>query len=425
LVRRHREGLRALALTLAVAACSEGSPSPQARPTVSTSPPEDDVAPGLRGGPSAPKSSTASAPNAAPSPLATLHGDLEALRGGTRREHVRILVLGDSHTAADLWTGEMRRALQASFGDGGPGFVHLGVPGARHDQLTISQDGHTATEPKVASTVEPTGDGVLGLGGVLARPKKGKTTLLVKPRAPFAPDLRWEVCVRPGRTPSRVVVTPRGGAVVVRELAPTQGPQGLDRLTTVTKSPHELEIRIEGDAATCGAIAETDAAKQPGVVLDALGINGARLATLLARDAAAFQADVKRRAPSLVVIEYGGNEAADEGTDPSVFADELGRVVERVRVGAPRASCLVVGPTEQVARPARTAAVARALGDRAEALGCGFWDAQARLGGAGAMQRMMEERPPRAHVDGIHLLDRGYRDLAKLTLEDLLRGVTP
>ena len=94
-----------------------------------------------------------------------------------------------------------------------------------------------------------------------------------------------------------------------------------------------------------------------------------------------------------------------------------------MRRGAPAASCLVVGPTEQVARPERTAAIARVFGERAEQLGCAFWDPQEKLGGAGAMKRMMEEHPPRAHADGIHLVERGYRDLAKLTLEDLVRGL--
>lgn len=417
----------AAALLLVVAAgCGDEPPhpAPGAGPTAheqTTAPVVDDgAAPSLEGGAAAPASGAA-APSR--SPLDAFRDDLLALQQGHRTSHVRILVLGDSHTAADLWTGTLRADLQARFGDGGPGFVHLGVSGARHHGLKISQDGHTATEPKTPSNLDGVGDGVLGLGGVLARPSKKKLTLLLTPRAPVEGRIRWEVCARPGRTPSRVVVTPRGGAPVTRAFAPGTGRPLVERLATVTSPPHELEVRVEGDAGLCGAIGEVDPSDRVGVVLDALGINGARAATYLARDEGAFEEEVRRRAPSLVVVELGGNEAADEGTDPSVFADELGRLVERVRRGAPAASCLVVGPTEQVARPERTAAIARVFGERAGKLGCAFWDPQEKLGGAGAMKRMMEEHPPRAHADGIHLVEKGYRDLAKLTLEDLVRGL--
>ena len=64
---------------------------------------------------------------------------------------------------------------------------------------------------------------------------------------------------------------------------------------------------------------------------------------------------------------------------PSSFA--LATLVGRVRKAAPDASCLVVGPTEQIARPARTLAVSRAFQAKATELGCAFWDAQEKLGG--------------------------------------------
>jgi lysophospholipase L1-like esterase len=410
--------LPSMALLLA-AACGDEPPPPPWVPPSATTPVDDGAAPPLRGGPGVPATEPA-----APEPLSAFRDDLLALQRGSRRDHVRMLVLGDSHTACDLWTGPLRRDLQARFGDGGPGFLHLGVAGARHDALKISQDGHTATEPKTPSSLDGIGDGVLGLGAVLARPTKKKLTLLVTPRAPIEGPLRWQVCARPGTVPSRVVVTPRGGAAVIRKFASKEsGKPVIDHLATVTTHPHELTIQVEGDAALCGAIGEADAEKHPGLVLDAVGINGARAATFLTRDEGAFQEEVRRRAPSLVVVEVGGNEAAEEKTDPSVFADELGRLVERLRAAAPRASCLVVGPTEQVARPQRTAAISRVFGERAEKLGCAFSDAAEKLGGPGAMQRMMDEHPPRAAVDGIHLVSDGYRDLAKLTLEDLVRGL--
>jgi len=420
--------------SVALVACGgDSSPREAASGTnVSTGPApnaaaSDTIAPSLRGGPGASPGESASAKEtSAPSPLDGFRADLLALTRGERRDHVRILVFGDSHTAADLWTGSIRKALQTRFGDGGPGFFHVGMAGARHDSMKPSQDGRTETLPKQPSTVERTGDGILGLGGVLVQPKSKPVTVLIAPRAAIAASLRWELCVRPGSKTSRVVLTPRGGAPVIRSFVKGDDKKvTVDRLSTVTHDPHEIEVRIEGDAALCGAIAETEASKKPGVVLDALGINGARVATVLARDEAAFIEDVRRRSPSLVMIEFGGNEAAEDGGDIDAFAEDLTKLVLRVRKAAPTAGCLVVGPTEQIARPARTLAVSRAFAERAATLGCAFWDAQEKLGGPGAMKKMMDEYPPRAHADGIHLLERGYRDMAKLTVDDLLRGVPP
>ena len=51
-----------------------------------------------------------------------------------------ILQIGDSHTAADFFTGEVRRALQARYGSGGPGYVDAGRPhpGVRSAVLSVS-----------------------------------------------------------------------------------------------------------------------------------------------------------------------------------------------------------------------------------------------------------------------------------------------
>ncbi|MCS5515492.1 hypothetical protein NWF32_09780 [Pseudomonas qingdaonensis] len=68
-------------------------------------------------------------------------GNLAVLAGKLRtssRTPVNIVQFGDSHTAADLFSGEMRRLLQSQYGDGGIGFVAATpVPGTRYDNLIL------------------------------------------------------------------------------------------------------------------------------------------------------------------------------------------------------------------------------------------------------------------------------------------------
>src|SRR5262245_39409172 len=58
--------------------------------------------------------------------LARFHAALNQLERKQRKDHVRILWLGDSHGQADFWSGQLRKSLGERFGKGGPGFVHLG-----------------------------------------------------------------------------------------------------------------------------------------------------------------------------------------------------------------------------------------------------------------------------------------------------------
>ena len=53
---------------------------------------------------------------------------LSALHRGKPENPVHILHFGDSHTAADDWTGDLRYAFQRRFGNGGPGFSLAGHP---------------------------------------------------------------------------------------------------------------------------------------------------------------------------------------------------------------------------------------------------------------------------------------------------------
>src|SRR5215470_10417249 len=48
---------------------------------------------------------------------------LRDLKAGRRLEPVRIVHYGDSHTAADILTADIRRSLQTDFGYGGPGYI--------------------------------------------------------------------------------------------------------------------------------------------------------------------------------------------------------------------------------------------------------------------------------------------------------------
>ncbi len=77
---------------------------------------------------------------------------------------LRILHYGDSHTAADEWTGDMRMLFQERFGDGGSGFSL--VPGVGYRRLDV-RSGSTRAWHADGLVGHAPGDGVCRLGSVI------------------------------------------------------------------------------------------------------------------------------------------------------------------------------------------------------------------------------------------------------------------
>jgi lysophospholipase L1-like esterase len=431
-----------LGSALIVATCSTGrtpvpAVPPPPDPPADTAPAKESVAPPL---PSEAPKAAAPAPPAADPPRAAppargpgheVDHFFEALRGlekRARREHVRVAWLGDSHGASDLWSGPLRTALQTRFGDGGPGFVHVGYKSYRHEAIRLENKGKWAVRPKGPSTAVRTGDGVFGLGGILlAGFSEGPRAALTVTDTALPPALTWDLCYKLGSTrdefqlrlsgvPDRIVKAAAGEALgALRHLV----------LQSAGASPTLHAVPLGGSPELCGVTIEADPKTQPGVVLDTLGINGARLTTPLAWNEPAWIAELARRAPSLVILEYGTNEASDHTITSAPYVENLRKLMARVHGAAPDCDCLVLGPTDRADTLERTPLVRDALRDAARASGCMFWDTYAEMGGKASILAWRADTPPRAAPDGVHLNARGYRELGEKLAAHLLTGYVP
>ncbi len=63
-----------------------------------------------------------------PRALRPFFDQLIQLEADPKASLVRVIQFGDSHTAADLFTGALRQLFQTKFGDGGAGFQVAGYP---------------------------------------------------------------------------------------------------------------------------------------------------------------------------------------------------------------------------------------------------------------------------------------------------------
>ncbi|MDI1446447.1 GDSL-type esterase/lipase family protein [Polyangium sp. 6x1] len=446
---RSREGLWAGALiTLAVAGCggehrlpADAGPVPSSRPVASASASASASAyapaPAVSASAAAPVETTIVEADASAAPAAALPAGepelsrfqvaLQELARGGRKAHVRILWLGDSHGQADFWTGAMRDVLQKRFGKAGPGFVHVGWKQYRHDGVRLSTDEKWSIRPKAPATSSRTGDGVFGLGGLVTTGPagSGKARVNVTDEGLHS-RLSWDVCYRLRSPDDELEVSLGTGPKQKIRATATEPPGALRHLTLVSEGRETLHVTpTRGNPELCGVVIETDPAERAGVVLDTLGINGARFGTPLAWDEASFGAELARRKPSLVVLEYGTNEAGDVAVDPAKYTQKLVRLVERIRRFAPDTDCLALAPTDRADARVRTPLVRDAIRDGARQAGCSFWDTYAVMGGEGSIKAWASESPARAANDGVHLTQRGYRELGEALASHVLRGLPP
>gem|GEM_PF-519583 len=351
---------------------------------------------------------------------------LAQLASGQRKDHVRILWFGDSHTQADVWTDAVRSALQGRFGVGGPGFVHVGwnTNGYRHAGATLAVAGKWGIEPKTLVSGDKVDDGVFGLGGVRLVPRGGDARASVRVNAAALPGpARWDLAFRFVSMGSSFQVSVSGGdpqrleasAETLRAIQHVQlesaGPGGELSVSSVLQGVQMLGVVVE----------RTDA---PGVVLDTLGLNGARVRSALAYDPATWKAEVARRRPDLVVIAYGTNESSDTKVNKELMVRRVKELVGRARAASPQCECLVFGPVDRAGPSYEDAveALNEAEKQAAGEAGCAFWNGQAAMGGKGSMARWAMENPPLGAGDRVHLSSRGYQKIGEMLARDLLQG---
>jgi lysophospholipase L1-like esterase len=341
--------------------------------------------------------------------LGTFFGELAALKRGEAKRDAIVTVWGDSHTAADGWTSVVRSELQGRFGSGGRGFVTLGKPWKSHGQKQVSFANGPGCEGHSVLEREADPEGAYGLGGtyVLCRGRRAFVSTTFKERVDA-------VAIQLGGGPAAGTVEALAdGAVLASRNLHTSTPSVTSWVLQLPAGARELTVRSR-DGMPFRAYGVSAHRHEAGVVVDALGINGARAENLERVDEVHLLQAVARRKPSLLVLAYGANEAGDDG-DAGAYADRLRRVLEKLRRGQPDAACLLVGPPDRSERVGdhwetmtRLVAVAELQRRVAAEQRCAFFDTLTAIGGPGTIELWSHEDPPRAQRDHVHYTWTGY-----------------
>ncbi len=352
--------------------------------------------------------------------LDSFFSQLYALERSSSLRTVHALHFGDSHTAADEFTGQMRSLLQQKFGNGGAGYSFAGYPfaGCRIYGTKREQSSGWTT---IGNHFREPNDGLLGLGGLAIETSRAGERIGFD--APFTYG-ELEYLQRPEGGDVSIYQDSRLIATVSTKGESGPGYYAFDS----PDGDHHVEVVTMTDSPVrlLGVVAD----RNSGVTYEAIGINGAEAAQILKWDEEMQKAYFQRRSPSLIVLDYGTNEASNRSWTYDAYSEMFRGLIGRLRRAVPDAAILVLGPPDRylLTRSGRkrvwkpfegTATIIKAQRDVCAALGCAFWDKRERMGGYGAMRQWAYAGW--AQADHTHFTASGYRELANALFSDIMQ----
>lgn len=361
--------------------------------------------------------------------LTPLFEALAATEAGTRRTPVHILQIGDSHTAGDRITGAVRSALQARFGSGGRGVLPAGVPWGGYGpyQVQVAADGWiNTTAPLTQRSGFQRAD--VGLAGVNP-PAYGRAPVLTLNFDPGAEPMLVRLCGRGGPQAEGFHVAVGEARIAFDLHRVTQGPVCLRR--RLPEAASAVELRAEGrNALAYDVSVEKDG---PGLILSNLGVVGATLRDLAARDEAVVAAELAEWAPALIIVAFGTNEGFEDDLDPVAYEALLRRQIARLKRLSPGSGLMILGAPDALRTgaanpcsadgrraPPPSLAVVRNVQRRVAAeMGVAYWDWHGRMGGDCASDRLANAPEPLMRGDRVHFTSAGSDWIGGIMAADL------
>jgi lysophospholipase L1-like esterase len=365
--------------------------------------------------------------------LASFFYDLQRLQAG-QLDHVRILQLGDSHTAGDVFSGYLRSRFHERFGDAGRGMMPPGYTyrGLRQSEVKVTQSRGWV----IHNSLKASDPGPFGISGFLATSTYAGARMAVSPVEPGGFDIaRVNYLHSTSGGSLRVLLDGR-----IAKVVPTAGPADTPGSLNLSAPPGTQTLEIIADAPGVRITSWGIERRHAGVLFDSFGVSGATVDIFNHWDPLLLQWDMKQLRPSLIIVAYGTNEAFKFDFDATAYKQVFAQVLKSLRRMAPEASILVVGPpggqrsssnqkrspsigsAGQWETPESITEVRYIQHDAAVAFGDGYWDWASVLGGTRGFNQWVYADPPLVRSDHIHFTVLGYETSAKALFNFLMDG---
>lgn len=332
-------------------------------------------------------------------------------------------VLGDSHVAADLFSGHMRSLLQQRYGEGNGLLLPLGQPhpGIRSGVVTVQ-----ASPGWTSRTVMNTpADGRFLLSGSIAESSRPDQTLL------------WQTRRRPLAFETIELVFQTGPQAGEVALALDGEPVGQFDLSHQNEGMTSIALRPKaGGDGTFRSLLLTSRTAKPVVLLQVLvrplasgisvistGYPGATFSVLDRMDTPAFDLALQKLNPDLLVLAFGTNEGFDDHLVLPRYQQMLARQVSRFKKLLPQTQLVLISPpvggraTPQQdcgwMEPPKLAMVRQAQDQLALSQSLPIWHWSQIMPQNCAGHQWTLDQPRLMADDHIHLTGEGYRRSAE------------
>ena len=324
----------------------------------------------------------------------------------SRSTRTHIVVMGDSHIAADFFTGELRRQFQHRYGDGGVGFISpLRISGNRYSNVRFGKARGWKLFYSRAGEKQD-----FPFGGSIAVPLRRDSHAHI-----MLPDHRPAI--------ARVLYRASGDAIVQlqKQTLRAENTEGHWRFSEPVRVPSSFSFAINGDDRSHLAVAGLwlTSGNPGGVIVSVLGINGAQISAP-DRWENNWPDTLAQLRPDMVVLAYGTNEAFSADLSLPQYRRTLVRQIRKIRQSNPDVAILLIGPGSSIMhkdavvceqrQPALLKKIIRVQKDVARSEHTLFWDWFAWMGGDCSVDQLVLNG--KAGRDRIHLTPEGYRDSA-------------
>lgn len=327
----------------------------------------------------------------------------------------RILQIGDSHTAGDYFTDELRTSLQQKWGNGGIGWVYPNaVAGQRSASMTYQGSGWKTLTSRRDSANFP-------LGGVVARSQNANMVTL-SPRNAVYGEQNITLSVHPIVTQYPLTIIDGQGKSVAN-IAKLK-PNVWQHISFKAQLPLSYQAKLS-DVWELGYINIEN--KLRGVVVSAMGINGAKFTQWdnwnphWAKDMTATKAD-------LVILSYGTNEAFNEKLNIQETEQYWHKQIKAIRKALPNAGIMIIGAPESLIstqglcgnRPPMLETVQKLQQRIAKKEKTLYWSWQKAMGGTGCDMKIWIAKGF-GKKDGIHFSAQGYQNAAHQLAQAIIK----
>ncbi len=389
-------------------------------------------------------------------PLSGFYAALSDLQSGARVEPLTILHLGDSHIAADGFSGDLRASFQARFGDAGRGMMMPGFvfPYYKARGVTFARNGKWQAANSFKNDPGP-----YGLTGVrLSSRSKGAELTLTSDGGVF----EWaEVAFLAGPGGGEAKVTFGDG----KQSISTHAPNSQIKRVRIRRKGRKVTVTAMSKK-TVSLLSWSVGHNRPGIRYVNFGIPGANAGTPSRWDDTLLRDGLAALKPDLIILGYGTNEGFHDGLEEEAYQNQVVALLERLKGGAPNASFLILGPpdslrfprfargknkkaglnapcralsaaevqdyarlkkanSKQLARwhaPPNLAVVRASLKSVAEKNGAHFWDWSSVMGSPCGIHAWAKATPPLAASDRVHLRSGGAKRSAEKLFDELMSG---